>query len=250
MNVEYILDMASDLEDLAELLNSEGINPSKLYIVSGNLKQTKTLQYDIDPFKIEISNDNKFPKRMSHPKSATDLELYFDMKINSNCESFEAYKDPFDELTFNIIVKGKNKNNASSKLLYAIHFDRHNTKEEKEGKKPNQAHPVYHFQFGGNRLKEDENQQSTSLDFGQALFLDAPRIMHHPMELILGIDFILSNFFPSIWNNIKNISTYKKIVKKYQKDFILPYFKSVVNHFEDSSNPWSSTEIYPQLIRR
>ncbi len=74
--------------------------------------------------------------------------------------------------------------------------------------------------------------------------------MHHPMELILGMDFILSNFFPAIWNKIKHLPTYKKILKKYQKDFILPYFKSVVEHFEGTSTAWNSQEIYPQLVQR
>lgn len=250
MDKAYILDMASDLENLAELLNSEGINTSKLYIVSGQLRQNHTFKYNIDPFKIEINNNEKFPKKLSHQKSATDLELYFDMKIDCDCGGFVTNKDPFREFSFNIIVKGKNKHNSSSKLLYAIHLDRHNLEEEKEGNTPHQAHPVYHFQFGGNRLNEDEHAMPTNLDHGQALFLDAPRIMHHPMELILGIDFILSNFFPAIWNKIKNITTYRKILKKYQKDFILPYFKSVVEHFEGSSNPWASKDIYPQLISR
>ncbi|MDB4257266.1 hypothetical protein N9818_00265 [Arcobacteraceae bacterium] len=150
----------------------------------------------------------------------------------------------------NIIVKGKNKNNSSSKLIYAIHFDKHNIEQSSH-----QAHPVYHFQFGGNRLNEDENQQPTNLIHGQALFLDAPRIMHHPMELILGLDFILSNFFPTIWNKIKNIKSYRRILNKYQKDFILPYFKSIVDHFDDTPiddtpNVWSSKDIYPQLIGR
>jgi hypothetical protein len=245
MDKDYILTMASDLESLAELLNNEGINTSKLYIVSGNLKQNKILKYDIEPFKIEIDNNEKFPKKLSHQKSAIDLVLYFDMKINCNSENFASNKDPFSEFSFNIVIKGKNKNKISSKLLYAIHFDKHNVVQTS-----NQSHPNYHFQFGGNRLKEDENNRLTDLDFGQALFLDAPRVMHHPMELILSIDFILSNFFPTIWNKIKLLPIYKKILRKYQKDFILPYFKSIVQHFEDTKNEWNAQEIYPQLIGR
>lgn len=245
MDKEYILNMASDLEILAELLNNEGINTSKFYIVSGNLKQNKVLKYNIDPFKIDIDNDAKFPKKLSHQKSATDLELFFDMNIDCDDDGFTLKKDPFSEFSFNIIVKGKNKHKPTSNLLYAIHFDKHNIEQSSH-----QAHPVYHFQFGGNRLNEDENQQSTHLIHGQALFLDAPRIMHHPMELILGMDFILSNFFPSIWNKIKLHPTYKKILKKYQEDFILPYFKSVVEYFDGAQPTWNTQEIYPQLVQR
>lgn len=244
MDKEYISDMASHLTELAEILNKEGIDTAQLYTISGQLNQP-LLKYKLTPFKINIKDDEKFPKRLSHKRSARNLELFFDLEIECDSTNFQDNRDPFKKYSFNIVIKGRNKNNANSKLIYAIHFDKHNLKEQEKGKPPNQAHPAYHFQFGGNNLEDEEK-----LDSGRALFLDAPRIMHHPMELILSIDFILSNFFPTIWNRIKPLPTYKKILRKYQKDFILPYFKSVVEHFEDKPSQWNSHEIYPQLIGR
>ena len=244
MDKEYISDMASHLTELAEILNKEGIDTSQFYTISGQIKQPP-LKYKLLPFKIDIKDDEKFPKRLSHKNSAKNLELFFDLEIECDSTNFVGNKDPFKKYSFNIVIKGKNKNNANSKLIYAIHFDKHNLEEQEEGKAPNQAHPAYHFQFGGNKLEDEEK-----LDSGRALFLDAPRIMHHPMELILSIDFILSNFFPTIWNRIKLLPAYKKILKKYQKDFILPYFKSVVEHFEGTPTVWNSQEIYPQLVQR
>lgn len=244
MDKEYISDMASDLMVLAEILKEEGINTSQFYTISGQLTQPP-LKYKLHPFKIDIEDDEKFPKKLSHKNSARNLELFFDLEIECDSTNFVGNKDPFTKYSFNVVIKGRNKNNANSKLIYAIHFDKHNLKEQEEGKIPNQAHPSYHFQFGGNRLEDEEK-----LDSGRALFLDAPRIMHHPMELILGVDFILSNFFPKIWNRIKPLPTYKKILKKYQKDFILPYFKSVVEHFESNTPNWNPQDIYPQLVQR
>lgn len=244
MDRDYILAMASDLTALAEILNKEGIDTSQFYTISGQLKQPP-LKYKLLPFKIEIKDDEKFPKRLSHKTSARNLKLFFDLEIECDSTNFVGNKDPFKKYSFNIVIKGSDKNNASSELIYAIHFDKHNFKEQEEGNAPNQAHPAYHFQFGGNKLEDEEK-----LDSGRVLFLDAPRIMHHPMELILGIDFILSNFFPNIWNKIKPLPRYKKILKKYQKDFILPYFKSVVEHFEGTPTMWNTQEIYPQLVQR
>lgn len=244
MDREYILEVASDLTALAEILNKEGIDTSQFYTISGQLKQPP-LKYKLLPFKIEIKDSEKFPKRLSHKSSAQNLELFFDLEIECDTTNFVSNKDPFKKYSFNIVIKGRNKNNANSKLIYAIHFDKHNLEEQEEGNTPKQAHPAYHFQFGGNKLEDEEK-----LDSGRALFLDAPRIMHHPMELILSIDFILSNFFPTIWNRIKPLPIYKKILKKYQKDFILPYFKSVVEYFEDTSTVWKTEEIYPQLVKR
>lgn len=244
MDRDYILAMASDLTALAEILNKEGIDTSQFYIISGQLKQPP-LKYKLLPFKIEIQDSEKFPKKLSHKNSARNLKLFFDLEIECDSLNFVGNKDPFKKYSFNIVIKGSNKNNANSKLIYAIHFDKHNFEEQQEGNTPHQTHPAYHFQFGGNKLEDEEK-----LDSGRALFLDTPRVMHHPMELILSIDFILSNFFPTIWNKIKPLPRYKKILKKYQKDFILPYFKSIVQHFEATENEWNAQEIYPQLIGR
>jgi hypothetical protein len=234
----YILQMASDIEMLAELLTNYNVETKGMYVISGNLKKNKSLKYKLRPLRIEIDNDEKFPKKLSHQKSAENLVLFFDMNIEGDCDRLFADSDPFNTFSFNIMVRGRNKNNPTSNLLYSIHFDKH------DGTPSYQAHPLYHFQFGGNKLKEEE------IDHGQALFLDSPRIMHHPMEFILGIDFILSNFFPTIWNKIKEHRNYKKIIMKYQKDFIQPYFKSIVEHFETSPTAWSPQEIYPQLVKR
>lgn len=242
MDKDYIITMASDLSIIAEILNDEGIDSSQLYRISNQLSIVNKFEYVLLPFKITILEESKFPKKISHKRSASNLELFLDMNLKGNEEGYSNGVDPFEEFSLNVVVKGKNKNNSSSKLLYAIHFDKHNVSQG-----GNQAHPVYHFQFGGNRLIEDENYKSVNLDFGQVLFLDAPRVMHHPMELILVLDFILSNFFPDIWNKIKNIRTYKKILTKYQKDFILPYFKSVVSHLENTTSNWNAKDIYPQL---
>lgn len=243
----FISELGEDFSNFAETLKGhhqslEDIS-SKLYELSGQLQRKDLIEYKVKPI-IIFDKLEKFPKKLSHQNSAVDLKLEFDIKLEINHNNLINGTDPFNLFSFNIVVTGKNKNNQNSKLSYAIHFDRHNIKEEKEGEKPLQPHPVYHFQFGGNKLKEEE------IDHGQALFLDSPRIMHHPMELILGIDFILSNFFPTIWNKIKGNRQYKKILEKYQKYFIQPYFQAIANSFDSAlSQNWNAQEIYPQLIR-
>jgi hypothetical protein len=49
------------------------------------------------------------------------------------------------------------------------------------------SHPAYHFQAGGKALE--------GLIPGDLVVLTAPRIAHPPMDLFLGVHFILNNFF-------------------------------------------------------
>jgi len=253
-NNTFISEMGEDFSNFAEVLKKEKsleALSSKLYILSSKLKGKKDIYYKTPTISIEFEVSEKFPKRFSHQKSAIDLVLKFDIEVKINNENLIQGNDPFNIFGLNILIHGKNKNNQNSKIRYAIHFDRHNKEEEKKaiekdkGKPPIQPHPAYHFQFGGNKLTKEE------IDYGQALFLDSPRIMHHPMEFILAIDFILSNFFPRIWQKIKSNRQYKKIIQKYQKQFIKPYFQSIAHSFNsDLPQNWNAQEIYPQLVKR
>ena len=248
----FINEMGEDFSNFAEILGQEKSLEEVsniLYTLSGQVQGKKSLKYKTHSLRIIFKESEKFPKRFSHQQSAIELVLKFNIDLKIDYDNLTIGNDPFSIFGLNILIHGKNKNNKNSKIRYAIHFDRHNKEEEKkareEGKNPPiQPHPAYHFQFGGNKLTEEE------IDYGQALFLDSPRIMHHPMELILAIDFILSNFFPTIWNKIKRNRQYIKILKKYQKYFIQPYFQSIANSFDRDSTPnWDAQEIYPQLIR-
>lgn len=248
----FISELGEDFSNFAEVLGKEKSLEevsTMLYKLSGQVQGKKSRQYKTPSICIIFDESEKFPKIFSHQKSAIDLVLKFDIDLKIDYDNLIIGNDPFRIFCLNILIHGKNKDNKNSKIRYAIHFDRHNKEEEKKaiekgGNSPIQPHPIYHFQFGGNKLTEEE------IDYGQALFLDSPRIMHHPMELILAIDFILSNFFPTIWNKIKGNRQYKKILMKYQKQFIQPYFQSIANHFTDIENSWNPQEIYPQLIKR
>ncbi len=234
---EYILQMATDMEDIAILFNKYSIQAPSINRMVSILKSKRDLIYDLKAISIDIQDEDKFPKRMSH-KHTTDLTLFFDMQVHGDYDRLINDQDPFNTYAFNIKIKGKNKNNKQSKLVYAIHFDKH------DGTTSHSAHPLYHFQFGGEKLKEE------NIDHGQALFLDSPRIMHHPMDFFLGIDFILSNFFPTIWKSMQKESVYVGIIQKYQERFIKPYFQSVIDHFGDATPGWNVNDIYPQLVQR
>ena len=233
----FVTQMSSDLIQLSAILNSVHdvcISTSAIDKVASKLKSIKQFEYNLAPLEFKFI---EYPKHLSH-KNVDNLRLNFSIKLNGNSEKIPAYQDPLNSLEFNIWVFGTNKNNPTSKLFYSLHFDRHI-----EGGNPStEVHPIYHFQFGGRKIDDEVVQR------GQALFMDTPRIMHHPMDIFLGVDFLLSNFFPSVWSKFKQNGTYNNLIRKYQTYFIYPYFKTITKHFEDSvAQPWSSKDIYPQL---
>lgn len=234
---EYIIGLLADIQIIATILESFQISTSSIYGAMSDIrKNSSVVGYILKPMIFNFDNNLKYPKVKSH-KDIENLELYFDMKVNMDFDLFQQNKDPFREFLFNIKIFGNTTENPETKLVYTLHFDKH------DGSKSPMPHPNYHFQLGGRELKDNIT------DYGQALFLDSPRIMHHPMELILSIDFILSNFFPLIWQNIRKSPDYCDVLRKYQEQFIKPYFKSLVEHFDNDVVPsWNSIDICPQLI--
>ena len=234
----FISSMASDLDLLSQILSQEYkicCFANQISSLVGQIKKSESLDYTLKPLEFKFIDR---PSCLSHTK-IENLRLLFDIKVKGEYKNIPKLKDPLCYLEFNICIIGNDPNNKNHDLFYSIHFDRH-----QEGGNPSkEIHPTYHFQFGGRKIKD------AGIDFGQALFMDTPRIMYHPMDVFLGIDFILSNFFPETWRKFKKNGAYANLIKKYQKYFIYPYFKTISKHFEETnSQPWLSIDIFPQLL--
>ncbi|SHH05186.1 hypothetical protein SAMN05443549_11323 [Flavobacterium fluvii] len=183
------------------------------------------------------------------PDNCKDLKLILDIKIIGNCNNLYSLQDPFEWLEFNIVIEGtKFSEEGNTQLLTSYHLDRHIMEDgDEEAEYP---HPIYHFQFGGRKLAA----HGELLETGNLLVFDSPRIGHYPMEAILGIDFVLSNFFPKTWRKIKSENNeYINLIEEYQELFLKPYIHTHASQWNYSSgdiitnNYWCPTMICPQL---
>ncbi len=121
----------------------------------------------------------------------------------------------------------------------AWHFDYH---VPKTGDGVNSfAHPQFHLQNGGNKLTDNLN------DYGELMILDAPRLPLPPMDVILAIDFIISNFFGSIWQQALSDSEYIDVVKRAQEAWWKPYYEGISQHWSNNGVGISSSLI-PNLL--
>lgn len=75
-----------------------------------------------------------------------------------------------------------------------------------------------------------------NVNLGDVLLLPAPRISYPPMDIVLGIDFILSNFVEKkVYNELRCDPQYKSAVKMLKQDYgnhiysLLPTFGVNIN---------------------
>lgn len=181
----------------------------------------------------------------SKPHPIQNVELVLSISVRGNVNDLNTFKDPLEQLKFDIVIRGKHD---GKDLIATYHLDRH---IEEIGDNPSlEPHPKYHFQFGGKKMMEEYN---VNLDTGNIMFLNPPRIPHHPMELILGVDFIISNFFPQRWKNLtENVDEYNNLIEKYQGLFVKYYTLNLASYWnkgalEGNVTDLTPNKIYPQL---
>ena len=234
--LENKLSISSDSIGIADSLRDFSRVPQVENMHGSFIANNDFWEYDTS-FRMEIVTN---PSHMK-PNELYGLILEFKIKIIADSDKFEDNQtDPLEFLEFNIIVSGTNV--RGEKVINSLHLDRH----PDYGHSP-EAHPKYHFQFGGRNLHDGIN------NYGNAMFLDTPRIMHYPMDFILGVDFVLSNYFSDKWIQLReNEHDYNSLVGKYQKIILKPYFKAMSSHW-DSRTPfedrnWNTQHICPQIV--
>lgn len=251
----FRLKRASELEQFAAVIRKLGIcDPHPLETAAKQLKDSNYTP------KIDVSDDVNYEywgysvgdlvfyftdlPRHTHPTTTTNLSLTLSVRLIADISDFEKIKDPYKHLEVNIVVAGSRQRDGKTiELITSYHLDRHLVK--KGDAEPEAAHPIYHFQFGGRKLNK------TLKDFGNALILDSPRIVHYPMDLILSIDFVLSNFFPNKWRLCRKDGDYINIVRQCQHLFWKPYAYAKAYNWKPYSEigiDWKPLTIWPQLI--
>lgn len=254
----FRLERAAELEQFGRILERlDNCEPSQVFEAAKQLRNfdyvPKIEQRDainFDYWGYDIGNItfyfNDLPRHV-HPEEAINLSLELNVKLIANYNDFKSICDPYKHLEVNIVVKGTYYNcneNKSLELIASYHLDRHIFNEGDN--EAEDCHPIYHLQFGGRKLEKKYR------DFGNALILDAPRVAHYPMDIVLGVDFVLSNFFSSSWKKLRQDGEYVNLLKDYQQYFWKPYAHTNASHwkpFAQQDVNWDPLIIWPQLFK-
>lgn len=123
------------------------------------------------------------------------------------------------------------------------HFDRH------LGGHAMEAHPLYHANFGGHRMQDCRMQNNNTIFTGM-MEMDAPRIHLVPMDVVLIVDFILSNFDGEKWSSARRDPSYVSLVAKAQKRLWHSHFHTLCDFFTSPNikqSGHSAIELWPNL---
>lgn len=263
---------ATDLENLATFTNRRGIiinqNPSfkdairllkddKHVFLNEKGEPDATLWgYTIERLSVII------PVAPRHTVPAVQqLSLRISMKFTADWQGWQKMQDPSRQLNLNVLLLGKNKD--ASNCLSSYHLDKHleivppADPKAKVGAAPKvkavpaEAHPLYHVQFGSAKISKEKEASDLDLANSGNLFMDTPRLMHHPLDLVLGVDFLLSNYFPDTWDALQRDGHYASLCRRYQAAFWKPYIHAIARHWDlhRDRDCWNAKNvIWPNLL--
>lgn len=200
-------------------------NFAELEKIGKTIRQDKhSFSYVFSKFKIVIPK--KIKPSHSIPKIIGDITITIIVKdtISIRVPTEEKIEDPLLKLdNFNIILN-------SGKYNSSWHLDRHIMAEnEGEGK---HLHPIYHMTFGGH-VMESQQQEDEDI-YGSSLIVRSPRLMHPPLELILGLDFIFRHFIPKSRLKLLSNPQYNDLVNKIKKLIWLPFSLALAKNYCDN----------------
>lgn len=186
---------------------------------------------------VNVDPDKKFRKvRPNTVYTEIGFELSLSISLKGKVPNGDI-SDPLSELAVGFVLKGLNKD--SNFLINSWHIDRHIGDEESYF-----PHPLYHIQYGGKAMTENE-----TINYGNTLLIDSPRIPCPPVDLALAIDYVLANYYGKIWFDFREDLRYREAISFSQKSMWRPYYKSLSDILSNDrvENDFHHSVINPQI---
>jgi hypothetical protein len=260
----FVADRRQELKTLAMILNQANLirDPRPFYdaecaltgeVEAGIHLWSCTLE-SVEFVEVDVK---KTKMKHTRPKHIRSVDVELSVTFEGRCLNDADLRDPFRKLSIQAVVSGYG--DGDNPWLCAWHVDRHiqgededegDEKEEFEedtGMKPGTphfVHPYYHFQYGGEGV-----WGLTDEECGLHLLLEAPRLAHPPMDAVLAIDFVLSNYYGRRWQELRQESAYRRVVRTAHDRIWRPYaFATASKWSNESESPWSSELLWPHLL--
>lgn len=229
--------ISNDLLSLVQILRNESsevvINPDVLQSAANQANRaTKNTDWSYDVANLQFRVGT--PQKVLPQKCGEWLNIYMDLNLRGECNG--ELEDSLTNLTLEIRIETESKQNICS-----WHFDRHIADSESE--QPEEAHPLYHFQHGGHAMKD------LAESLGKTLLLPAPRLAFPPMDAVLAIDFVLSNFAGGCWQKLRDETTYSRLLKEAQCRHWKPYIMRLASWWDKGpKDEGKILALWPHLV--
>ena len=128
------------------------------------------------------------PKHLKPNKLKGNLKMFVSISMEGSGKGWKNEEDCIKNLRFKVEVIGKDQKDPQKIFQTGFHIDMVDDKDDSS-----EMHPLYHVHFLNDSLIEGT----------EVLAMDVPRLMHHPVDVLLGILLVYANY---------NQTGYKKLL--------------------------------------
>lgn len=169
------------------------------------------------------------PKHVTPGKLSKFLKLFVSIHMTGSGEKWDDEADCILSLGFRVEVLGIDKQNPQNSFKTGFHIDKVDNADDSA-----EMHPLYHVHF-----LNDSVIGGTS-----ALSMDVPRLVHHPVDVLLGILLVYANYNQTGYKKLLENGGFMGLCRDSAKHILTPYYKSL------SRVPWTEGSIsdYDKLL--
>ncbi|MBR6178525.1 MAG: hypothetical protein IKQ70_11695 [Bacteroidales bacterium] len=155
------------------------------------------------------------------PADLKDLEVFFNITFQYNDQGKnpkEKFGDDHRKFRFELLFKNLTDSDIH---ISSWHLDYEPEETDRI------IHPLFHLTFGGNKMKMIKENKAA--EYGDLLLMSAPRWNYYPMDAVLGIDLIFSNFLNKDEYVKLYTGKYKQAVENSKIRLWQPYSDTFMN---------------------
>lgn len=257
----FVRDRKQELHALGIMLSQENLirDPQPFFDVecgpAGAEGKTPLWSCTLESVQFVETDVQKEKIKHTRPAHIRTVGVELSVRFVGRCLDKTALGDPFRDLSVQGLVSGHG--NGPEPWLCAWHVDRHIRGEEDADDAdddvedesgiprgtPRFVHPDYHFQYGGEGVWGLTDEQ-----YGRHLLLEAPRLAHPPLDAVLAIDFVLSNYYGRRWHDLRHDPAYRRMIRSAHDRIWRPYSIATASNWIGGSAEWDATLLWPHLL--
>lgn len=167
------------------------------------------------------------------------------LKLECVCQSkvddFNKGCDPFTNYSFRLEIYGEYE---GMKYSWCMHIDKEAPNDSDEW------HPLYHLHcFDGrgdmrHALKDEDKKRGM-------MYLNVPRFVHYPLDIVLAIGFCLMNFHKKeVFNKLYlHDVVFPRLYKRSRERILEPFFEAIVGNRGGRKPGWlERKDLCPQIV--
>ena len=192
-------------------IDAEALGLSKKIVNNSPfINQKERIRYTVNDIiiRIPVENAKRFSKTAICDINDVELHISMDGEVNANLWG-EEDKNPWQSLSFKAELKICTM--GGELLLKSFHVDQIPVSDSDY----KEVHPLSHVHFcegveGNNACMRE----------------DLPRLIHYPLDIVLGLSVALQNYAPQLFDSLCRNSNYLGLCYESQKRLLVPYFSS------------------------